>query len=256
MPSQKFVFLTAIISKSIFKCLAYTPTEMPSQLQPNYLEILTRCPIFLGLSEEEIDRIFIKAHHFTRTFEVGEIAAFSGEPVNFMMCVLEGSVKGEMQDFSGKVIKIDDIKAPRVLASAFIFGRQNKFPVNVLANEKTRILYVPKYDFLKMLQGDIRIMQNFLNVISGQTQMLANKLRFLSFKTIRGKIAHYILTLAHPDKTMIELPLTQNELAEQFGVARPSLARTMGELAEEGIISVDRKMVRILDPKRLRETSG
>ena len=219
-------------------------------------DILINCPIFSGLSEEELELIFSKSHHFTRTFEVGEIAAFSGETVNFLMVVLEGSVKGEMADFSGKIIKIDDIRAPRVLASAFIFGKQNKFPVNVMANEKTRILYIPKYDFMKMLQADIRILQNFLNVVSSQSQMLANKLKFLSFKTIKGKIAQYILGLAGPDKDMIELKLTQNDLAEQFGVARPSLARALGEMAEEGIISVDRKVVRILDRKRLVAVSG
>ena len=229
---------------------------MSLHLQQKELETLTGCPIFIGISESEIDEIFTKTHHFTKTFEVGDIAAFSGEPVNFLMIVLEGSVKGEMQDFSGKVIKIDDIQAPRVLASAFIFGKQNRFPVNVMANEKTRILYIPKYDFMKMLQVDIRILQNFLNVISSQSQMLANKLKFLSFKTIKGKIAQYILSLAGPDKTMIELPMTQNELAEQFGVARPSLARALGEMADEGIISVDRKVVRILDRKRLMAASG
>lgn len=214
---------------------------------------LIKCPLFNGLSEEELEIVFSKAHHFTKTFEVGDIAAFSGEPVNFMIIVLEGSVKGEMVDFSGKVIKIDDIPAPLPLASAFIFGKQNRFPVNVMANEKTKLLYIPKFDFLKMLQTDIRIMQNFLNVISGHTQILANKLKFLSFKTIKGKIAQYILSLAAPDKVMVELPLTQNDLAEQFGVARPSLARALGEMAEEGMISVDRKVVRILDRKKLRE---
>jgi CRP-like cAMP-binding protein len=229
---------------------------IPAPLHTDILSTLTQCPVFLGLNEPEISDILSKTHHFTKSFEVGEIAAFSGETVNFLMIVLEGSVKGEMQDFSGKVIKIDDIRAPRVLASAFIFGKQNKFPVNVMANEKTRILYIPKYEFMKMLQGDIRILQNFLNVVSTQSQMLASKLKFLSFKTIKGKIAQYILSLAGSDKTMVELPMTQNDLAEQFGVARPSLARALGEMAEEGIISVDRKVVRILDRKRLREVGG
>jgi CRP/FNR family transcriptional regulator, dissimilatory nitrate respiration regulator len=219
-------------------------------------EILVNCPIFTGLTEEELEGIFSRSHHFTKTFEVGEIAAFSGETVNFLMVVLEGSVKGEMVDFSGKIIKIDDIRAPRALASAFIFGRQNKFPVNVMANEKTRLLYIPKYDFMKMLQADIRILQNFLNVVSSQTQMLAGKLKFLSFKTIKGKIAQYILGLAGPDKDMVELPLTQNDLAEQFGVARPSLARALGEMADEGILQVDRRMIRILDRRRLREVGS
>jgi CRP-like cAMP-binding protein len=217
---------------------------------------LIDCPIFIGLNEEELQLIFSKSHHFTKTYEVGEIAAFSGETVNFLMIVLEGSVKGEMVDFSGKVIKIDDIRAPRPLATAFIFGKQNKFPVNVMTNEKTRLLYIPKYDFMKMLQADIRILQNFLNVVSTQSQMLAGKLKFLSFKTIKGKLAQYILGLAGPDKDMIELPLTQNDLAEQFGVARPSLARALGEMADEGILSADRKVIRILDRKRLKEVGS
>jgi CRP-like cAMP-binding protein len=215
--------------------------------------ILIHSPIFTGLSEEELEKLFQRCHCFTKNYEVGDIAAFSGEPVNFLIIVLEGSVKGEMVDFSGKIIKIDDIRAPYPLASAFIFGKQNKFPVNVMANERTKLLYIPKYDFMKMLQADIRLMQNFLNVISGHTQILANKLKFLSFKTIKGKIAQYLLSLAGPDKDLIELPLTQNDLAEQFGVARPSLARAMGEMSDEGMISVDRKVVRILDRRKLRE---
>jgi CRP/FNR family transcriptional regulator, dissimilatory nitrate respiration regulator len=219
-------------------------------------DTLINSPIFIGLSEDELEALFSKSHHFTKTYEVGEIAAFSGEVVNFLMIVLEGSVKGEMVDFSGKVIKIDDIRAPRPLATAFIFGKQNKFPVNVMANEKTKLLYIPKYDFMKMLQADIRILQNFLNVVSTQSQMLAGKLKFLSFKTIKGKLAQYILGIAGPDKDLIELQLTQNNLAEQFGVARPSLARALGEMAEEGIISVDRKMIRILDRKKLMEVGS
>jgi CRP/FNR family transcriptional regulator, dissimilatory nitrate respiration regulator len=219
-------------------------------------ETLIKSPIFSGLSEDELKVLFEKCHCLTKTYEVGDIAAFSGEPVNFLIIVIEGSVKGEMVDFSGKIIKIDDIRAPNPLASAFIFGKQNKFPVNVMANERTKLLYIPKYDLMKMLQADIRLMQNFLNVISGHTQILANKLKFLSFKTIKGKIAQYILSLAGPDKDVVELPLTQHDLAEQFGVARPSLARALGEMAEEGMIEVDRKAVRIVDRRRLREVGG
>ena len=72
----------------------------------------------------------------------------------------------------------------------------------------------------------------YLNTSATHSQMLANKLKFLSFKTIKGKLAQYLLALAGPDRDMVELPLTQNNLAEQFGVARPSLARALGEMAE------------------------
>jgi CRP-like cAMP-binding protein len=75
----------------------------------------------------------------------------------------------------------------------------------------------------------------------------------LNFKTIRGKFAQYVLQAAGSDKSEIKLGMTQNDLAEYFGVARPSIARVIGELETEGIISTKGKSLKILDKKRLTE---
>jgi CRP-like cAMP-binding protein len=47
--------------------------------------------------------------------------------------------------------------------------------------------------------------------------------------------------------------MTQNDLAEYFGVARPSIARVIGELETEGIIITKGKTLKMLDKKRLTE---
>jgi CRP-like cAMP-binding protein len=47
--------------------------------------------------------------------------------------------------------------------------------------------------------------------------------------------------------------MTQNALAEYFGVARPSIARVIGEMENEGIIITKGKLLKILDKKRLTE---
>ena len=216
-------------------------------------EVLSNCPIFKGLSPAELEVLFKSIHHFQKSYEVGEIVAFSGDSCNFLMCILEGSVKGEMVDFSGKVIKIEDMAAPRALASAFIFGKENKLPVNVMANEKTKILYIPKFQFVKLLQTDNRILLNYLNTVATRAQFLSEKIKFLSFKTIKGKIAQYILKLAGPDKDVIEFTMPQNELAEMFGVTRPSFARALGEMAHDGILAVERRNIRIINRKKLME---
>ena len=62
----------------------------------------------------------------------GSIISQSGEQVNSLVVIVEGVVKGEMVDYSGRVIKIEDIPAPGALAPAFMFGNRNRFPVNVL----------------------------------------------------------------------------------------------------------------------------
>ena len=47
--------------------------------------------------------------------------------------------------------------------------------------------------------------------------------------------------------------MTQSELAEYFGAARPSIARVIGEMENEGLIITKGKTLTILDRKRLTE---
>jgi len=42
-----------------------------------------------------------------------------------------------------------------------------------------------------------------------------------------------------------------NDLAEFFGVARPSIARALGDLEDDGYILANRKDIQILDKKGL-----
>jgi CRP-like cAMP-binding protein len=84
-------------------------------------------------------------------------------------------------------------------------------------------------------------------MISNRSQFLSEKIRFLTFKTIKGKMAHYLLQRVRSNNAIVVMDKTQNELAEFFGVARPSIGRTLGEMQAEGFIEVDRKNIKILD---------
>ena len=97
-----------------------------------------------------------------------------------------------------------------------------------------------------------QILSNVMNNISNRAQFLSNKLRFLSFQSIKGKIAHYLLQLSkRTGNDEFILPKSQNELAEMFGVARPSLGRAMRELDKDGIIKAESKNVKIIDKNGL-----
>jgi CRP/FNR family transcriptional regulator, dissimilatory nitrate respiration regulator len=215
--------------------------------------ILIKAPLFRGMLLEEVISAISVTPYRIRRFSAGSLISQSGEPVNAFMMVIDGVVKGEMVDFSGRVIKIEDIPASGALASAFLFGSRNRFPVNVMAVSDAKLMIIEKADFLKFLKSNEKILTNFLDIISDRSQFLSEKIKFLNFKTIKGKLAQYILQTAGPDKSEIKLSMSQNELAEYFGVARPSIARVVSELEDEGIISTKGKNLKILDKKRLTE---
>lgn len=213
--------------------------------------ILADAPLFRGLSSIEIEEILSRVPYRIKNFQAGTLMLQSGEPVNSLLIVISGVVKGEMVDYFGRVIKIEDIYAPGVLAAAFMFGDKNRFPVNVVAVSKGELLMIEKSDFLKLLTRNDIMLINFLDIISNRSQFLSEKIKFLNFKTIKGKLAQYILQKAGKEMSSIVLDMTQNDLADFFGVARPSIARALGDMEADGYLEAKGKFIRIIDKKGL-----
>lgn len=214
---------------------------------------LSSAPLFKGLTPLEIAQLLSAVPHHVKRYKTGSMIFQSGEPVNSLMIVVIGVVKGEMVDYTGRAIKIEDIPAPGALASAFIFGNRNKCPVNVIAITDTELLNIDKPEFLKLLMNNDRILVNFLDMISNRSQFLSEKIKFLNFKTIKGKLAQFILQRAGEERSIIKMDMSQNELAEFFGVARPSVARAIGEMEEKGFVEAKGKIIKILDKKGLSD---
>ncbi|MDQ1771120.1 helix-turn-helix domain-containing protein [Labilibaculum sp. A4] len=212
---------------------------------------LSQSPVFRGISPDEMENLLIDSQYQIKKFSKGDMLAFREDKCENLMIVLKGSVKGEMLDPSGKSIKIEDIMAPYPIASAFLFGQRNQFPVNVTANEEVEVFYLSKNSVIEMFQKNKVFLTNYLNSISNRSQFLANKLMFLNFKTIKGKLANYLLKLAAPDKTEITLPKSQAEMAQFFGVTRPSFARSLKEMEQEGLIETNRREIKILNKQQL-----
>lgn len=215
--------------------------------------ILLNAPLFRGLTTGDIEEILSVVPHRIKKFQAASLISQSGEPVNSLIVVISGVVKGEMIDYAGRVIKIEDIPAPGALASAFMFGNRNKFPVNVIAVSDGELLLIEKPDFLKLLMRNSIILINFLDMISNRSQFLSEKIKFLNFKTIKGKLAHYILQKAGKERTSVMLDMTQHDLADFFGVARPSVGRALGELEEEGFIEAKGKNIKIINKEGLAD---
>lgn len=216
-------------------------------------DIISGSPIFKGIESKELKRIFENVLFQIRKYKKGELIASSGQEVNAIFMLQKGSACGEMMDYAGKVIKIEDIETPGILASAFLFGNKNIFPVTVFANEDVEIIIISKTEFLKLMQLNNIILGNYLDTISSRAQFLSEKLHFLSFKTIKGKIAHFLLKSAGDRYHSIELKQTQQQLADLFGVTRPSLARVFKELQDEKLIEIKRKTITFLNKEGLNK---
>lgn len=185
-----------------------------------------------------------------KKYSRGELVAQSGTPCELVRIVVEGKVSGEMMDLSGKVLKIEDILPPMMIAPAFLFGKNRQYPVNVTSMEDSVIWQMHRDEFTRLLQKNLILLDNFLNAISSRAQFLTEKIKFVSFPSIRAKLAGFILHYAQ-GRDELQLPITHQQLSELFGVARPSLSREIRNLNSEGIIDSERDVIRILNRQAL-----
>lgn len=222
----------------------------------------TRCPILGNLGNERVGKLLAGAKFSVETFEKGDMVAMQGSPCKHLYILLSGSVKTEMTAENGGLMTIENIPAVRPLASAFLFAEQNTFPVDVTALETCKILMIPRDEVIKMFQKDGLFLENYIKFNSNKAQFLSRRLQVLNIKTIKGKLAHYILEsmdnvrTADPKASSFTMDKNQTELAKFFGVTRPALARCIAELEDEGIIELERKVVNVKNLQALRNLLG
>jgi CRP/FNR family transcriptional regulator, dissimilatory nitrate respiration regulator len=164
-----------------------------------------------------------------------------------------GSVKTEMITKNGNLLGIEIIHAPRPLAPAFLFSENNRFPVDVTSITDIEIIKIPKKEVVRLMSIQPDFMHQFITHNSNRTQFLTNRLQLLSIKTIKGKIAHFLLEQMHEYGNPFVLERNQTELADFFGIARPSLARSLSELTQENAIRIQKKKITILDENKLKD---
>lgn len=212
------------------------------------------CPLFKGVAPDEIGTLIAQVDYQKRRYNKGELIAQRGDDYQSLMIVLTGAVNAEMIDKTGKVIKIEELQSGMLLAAAVLFSNKPKLPVNITTLTETDILYLPKTSLVFLMQKSNPMLLNFLQMVSNRATFLTERIWFLSFKTIREKIAHYLIEQADRETDRFKMTLTQQQIADYFGVTRPALARSLAQLEEEQIIKIEHKELIILDRKKLMQS--
>ncbi|WP_427169447.1 Crp/Fnr family transcriptional regulator [Fusobacterium nucleatum] len=210
------------------------------------IKTLKETVVFNNLKEETIKDILRKVKYEIKKYSPNESIAFRGDKVKGLYIILKGTLITEMLTEEGNIIKIEELVPSSVIASAFIFGKNNSFPVDLITKNEVEILFVERKEFLKLLFSDEKILENFLNEVSNKTQLLTTKIwNSFNNKTIKKKFCDYVKKNQKNNLFSIE---NLGALAEFFGVERPSLSRVLSELVkDEKLERIARNKYKILD---------
>lgn len=209
------------------------------------------CPLFRGLTQSDHDQFLDRHVKEVLTYKKGETIVMQGDPITFVMLLIHGSIRTEMITMEGNVLDIDILDSVVPLAPSFIYGINSKYPFDVIAVEYCIILKISKSAWLDEMANNNQLFKNFLTLNADLTLSLTNKLQMISIKSLRKKLATFILEKTSVKQDSFILKRSRTQLAEFFGVQRQSLARSLKELEDEEIIRLDGRKVKILDRNKL-----
>lgn len=185
-----------------------------------------------------------------RRFGRNEYANQAGDAFDGLGVILSGQAAVIKENSEGDRMILSILKPGDLFGEMAAFSDIRKWPATVIAQTDCEIMYVPPDKLVGQCEhscmGHRKLIMNMLGILSKKALMLSRKLEYLSIRSMRGRIASFLLEQCKKTgQTTFLLPMNRNELADFLNVTRPSLSREMSRMREEGIIDFHRSSIQV-----------
>ena len=222
-----------------------------NQHKPNHSHTIFQCPLCKSIPADEREDFLKDLRYTVKKYEKGEMLVAQGAVTETLIIVIKGEFVTEMSDEKGDYIKIEEIKAPNPLAAGTLFASDNLSPVAAYAVTESMAVLIPKENVYFLMSKYEEFMKAYLSYISNKVSFLSERLQLASLRTIRAKLAYYMLRESKGEQ-IFHLKTSKEGLSRLFGVSRPALVNVMMQMADEGLINVDRREISIFDRAALK----
>ena len=207
---------------------------------------LSACPLFKGLTDEELTDAMHQVRYRVLTYKKGALFAMAGDECLHADIIISGEMTATMMSPSGRIITLNMHHSGNMLAPAFLFAADNHYPVTVEAVIDTRVLRLGRTDMEKLIHSDSRIALNEIHILSNIVSFLTKKVGMLSM-SVREKVERYFKEEQNRQQSRhLRINLSRQALAEQFGIQKYSLLRCLKEMQEAGEILIEGRVVHLL----------
>ncbi len=216
-----------------------------------YLPILSRCPLFAGIADDDLARMLTCLGAKTEAFDKKYTVFAEGSPAKYIGIVLSGRVQVEQTDYYGNRSILSVMGPSQVFAEAFACAEIAALPVSVVAVEACEIMYIECAHILYTCENNCgfhrQLIFNLMRDLAHKTIQFHRRIDVTSRRTTRDKLLAY---LAHCAKSAgsdtFEIPFDRQELADYLEVDRSGLSSEIGKLTKEGVLTAERKKFTLL----------
>ncbi len=222
---------------------------------PSLVWHLKNTQLFEDLSAEELEQLARITPY--KRFVAGEIIYHMEDPADALYFIRDGMVKISMYFPNGKEMIL------ALLGQYDIFGELLLLPSERRPNQAeavvdTTLIVLPEHDFQRLLSQYPALAMKFVKVMS--TKLWQSQAMFAETGAFDapGRLANLLLRLANdfgsPSErgTVIDLNLTQQDLAKMIGATRETVSHCLARLLEYGAVRRRRAPITVNKEKLLQ----
>ena len=219
-----------------------------------YFDILSRNPLFAGISSEERISMMGCLGTTVATIPKGEPVFLEGDQAGFLGLVLEGSIQIVHDDYYGNRSVLTHAEAGDIFAEAYACANVDTMPVSGYALQDCKVMLFACKKMLTVCSNACRfhnqLVKNLLQVVAAKNLNLSRKIQFMSQKTTRQKLMAYLSDCAkRAGSAEFTIPFDRQTLADFLGVERSAMSAELGKLQKDGILQTKGSHFCLLQPE-------
>jgi CRP-like cAMP-binding protein len=214
--------------------------------------VVSNLSLFSGISPSQLAAV--AKHCWTLSARRGDTLVSRDERLAGVYALAYGSVKLALRsaDREERVLRL--VGAGQTFGeAAALLGRASRY--EALALVESRLIVIPSAAIFNLLDRDPRFARNMVKRLAARTFELLAELETATMRRGSQRLASYLDSLVEPAAAVgsctVQLPVSKTLVAARLGVKKETLSRLLRQFADEGVISVSRREITILDRQRL-----
>ncbi len=209
------------------------------------------------LTSEE--KHLIAENFVIHTYRKGQIIYAEKDEPQFLWVLIKGKVKRFKNGVGGKQ-QILRLYRPIQYFGYRAWFAHEPYVASTMAIEPSQVGAIPMTIVKRLIDGNIQLAWFFINELSRHLGGSDSKVVNLTQKHIRGRLAEALCILVdnygyEDDGRTLKIYMAREDLANLSNMTTANAIRTLSSFAQERIITVDGRRIRIVDESTLRNIS-
>ena len=212
-------------------------------------DILANVALFRELSASARDTMatILKC----RTFSRGDLLFSEGEPGEGIWILNRGSVRLVKSDSEGRERLLKIVRPGEVFAEIVLFDGGD-YPATALAAETGCATVIYNRDAQQLMKENPELAWHFLRAFSRRLRDAYDRMHIIIGSDVPSKLSKLLLQLSREQGKLV-INISQQDLADMLGTARETISRALSVLSADGLVSIRRNRIEILDASELEK---